>query len=131
MLTRKNSVFGHFLRSVSYCCQGNRKDLKSNPENHPTLKAIGKYWNHHGILAIEGKLKSIFVFTFCHITLEETLKKKIDLGSSKSSQDIDVPTKIVKDDSDIFASFIYHSFDNMIGSTLFPAAIWLVYQYFQ
>ena len=65
----------------------------------------------------------MFVFKFCHITLEEILKKIVNLESSKSCQDIDVPTKIVKGNSDIFASFICHSFGNMIGSTLFPAAI--------
>ena len=74
-------------------------------------------------MTIEGKLKGMFVFKFCHITLEEILRKIVNLESSKSCQDIDVPTKIVKGNSDIFASFICHSFDNMIGSTLFPAAM--------
>ena len=43
--------------------------------NDPDVKAILKYWNHCRILAIERKLKSNSVFTFCNITLEGKLKK--------------------------------------------------------
>ena len=46
--------------------------------NDPTLKAILKYWNHPRILAIDVNLENKFVFTFCHITSEEILKKAVN-----------------------------------------------------
>ena len=46
--------------------------------NDPSLKAILKYWNHYRILAIDVNLENKFVFTFCHITSEEILKKAVN-----------------------------------------------------
>ena len=46
--------------------------------NDPSLKAILKYWNHPRILAIDVNLENKFVFTFCHITSEEILKKAVN-----------------------------------------------------
>ena len=95
--------------------------------NDPTLKSILKYQNDPGILAREEKLKSNSVFTFCHITLEEILKEIGNLDFSKSSEDIIAPTQIIKENSDIFASFICESFSNMINSSIFPAALKLAH----
>ena len=43
------------------------------------------------------------------------------------SQDTDIPTKIIKQNSDIFASFICKSFNNMVDSSTFPAPFKLVH----
>ena len=61
------------------------------------MKAILKYHNHPSILAVEGKMKSNCIFPFRHITLEKILK---EIGKL---QYIDIQTKIIKENSDIFA----------------------------
>ena len=90
----------------------------------PTLKAILRYCKHTSILAIKRNIKSGPVFTFNHITKEEVIKeiKK----ASKASQEDDIPTKIIKENSDIFSNFIYQSFNNMIDVCIFPTSLKLV-----
>ena len=50
-----------------------------------------------------------------------------NLDTTKSSQDTDIPTKIIKQNSDIFASFVRKSFNNMIDSSTFPAPLKLAH----
>ena len=64
---------------------------------HPSLKAILKYYKHSSILAIKRKLKSGPVFTFNHVTKEDVIKEINNLNASKTSQEDDIPTKIIKE----------------------------------
>ena len=95
--------------------------------NDPTLKAILKFRNDPSILATEGNLKNNSVYTFCYITLVEILKEIGNLDISKSIQDIDVLAKIIKENLDIFTPFTCESFNNMINSSIFPAALKLAH----
>ena len=52
------------------------------------------------------------------------MKELSDLDISQSSQGIQ--TKIIKENSDTFASFKWESFSNMIDLSIFPAALKLV-----
>ena len=95
--------------------------------NDPTLRAIMKYRNHASVLAILDKYKNNSIFTFSHVTKVEVLKKKGDLDTTKLSQDTDIPTKVIKQNSDIFASFTCKTFNNIIDSSTFPAALKLTH----
>ena len=74
--------------------------------NDLTLKAIMKYRNHPSVLTILDKYRNNSIFTFSHVTKEEVLKEIGNLDATKSSQDTDISTKIIKRNSDIFVSFI-------------------------
>ena len=91
--------------------------------NDPTLRAIMKYRNHPIVLTILGKYKNNSIFTFSHVTKEKVLKEPGNLDTTKSSQDTGIPTKIIKQNSNIFASFMCKSFNNMIDSSTFPVAL--------
>ena len=95
--------------------------------NDPTLRAIMKYRNHPSVLTILDKYKNNSIFTFSHVTKEEVLKEIGNLDTTKSSQDTDIPTKVIKQNSDIFASFICKTFNNMVDSSTFPAALKLAH----
>ena len=41
----------------------------------------------------------------------------------KAFQETDIPSKIVKEIADLFANFIFQSFNNMIFTSIFPAAL--------
>ena len=73
--------------------------------NGVTLKVILENRNLPSFFALEVQLKIISMFTFCLITLEEILKEMCNLDTSKSSQDKDILRKVIKENSDIFASF--------------------------
>ena len=82
--------------------------------NGVTLKVILENRNLPSFFALEVQLKIISMFTFCLITLEEILKEMCNLDTSKSSQDKDILRKVIKGSSDIFASFICKSFNDLI-----------------
>ena len=88
--------------------------------NDPTLTAIIKSRNHPSVLTIPDKYKTNSIFTFSHVTKEEVLKEIGNLDATKLSQDTDIPRKIIKQNLDIFASFICKS-----------STIWLIHHYFQ
>ena len=86
-----------------------------------------KYRNHPSVSTILDKYKNNSIFIFSHISKEEVLKEIGNLYTTKSSQDTDIPTKIIKGNSDIFASFIRQSFNNLIDSSTFPASLKLAH----
>ena len=61
------------------------------------------------------KYKNNSIFTFSHVTKEEVLKEISNLDTTKSSQDTDILTKVIKQNLDIF----------------YYQSIWLIHQYFQ
>ena len=95
--------------------------------NNPTLRAIRKYQNHPSVLTILDKYKNNSIFTFSHVTKKEVLKEIGNLDTTKSSQDTDISTKIITQNSFIFASFTYKSFNNMIDSLAIPAVLKLAH----
>ena len=72
----------------------------------PTLKTILKYRKHASILPIKRRIKSGPVLTFNHITKEDVIKDIKNLGVSKPSQEENIATKIIKENSNIFSNFI-------------------------
>ena len=82
-----------------------------------------KYPKHPSILAIKRRIRSGPVFTFNHITKEDVIKEINNLDASKASQEDDIPTKIIKENSDIFSNFICQSFNNMIDVCIFPTSL--------
>ena len=54
------------------------------------------------------------VFSFRKVTYEEILNEINSLGTSKSTQSVDIPIKIIKNNADIFANFILQNFNNFI-----------------
>ena len=75
-----------------------------NNINDPVIKSSVKYRNHPSILKI-GEVcnrKKCSFFFFWHADKEEILS----LDSTKVSQYADIPTKVIKDNADIFSDFL-------------------------
>ena len=93
-----------------------------------TLRAILKYKNHPGIIAIQDKFKGGDVFYFRELEKEEIQREIQNLNNNnnnnnKASQHSDIPTKIIKSNSDIFSYFLYVSINSSIKSSLFPSCL--------
>ena len=93
-------------------------DSNSNLENvsDPIIKLILNYTDHSSILTIGEvcKEKSDSPFLFTGIGKEEILKEIENLDASKACQDTDVPTKILKENTDIFSDFLHASFNEFV-----------------
>ena len=133
ILTKDNSVakvlnnfFSNIVKTLGISDYMHSHPL-TNEVNDPTLRAIIKYRNHPSVLTILYKYKSNPIFTFSHVTKKEVLKEIGNLDTTKSSQDTDIPTKVITQNSDIFASFIDKTFNNMVDSSRFPAALKLAH----
>ena len=74
-------------------------------------------------MAIKRRIRSGPVFTFNHITKEDVIKEIKNVDASKTPQGDNIPTKIIKENSDIFSNFIYQSFNYMIDVCIFPTSL--------
>ena len=95
-------------------------DLISNDLNDPVLKSILKYKDNPSIKAIEKIAKPNRLFKFSNVEKREILNEIVNIAASKSCQDADVPTKIIKVTADIFEEFIHPAINTTINKNEFP-----------
>ena len=74
-----------------------------NNVRDPTLRDILKYKDHPSILAIQNNCKNEIKFAFEEMDLVSTEKEIHNLKINKASQSSDIPTKIIKENVDVFA----------------------------
>ena len=70
--------------------------------NDPVLKVIVRYRNQPNIVAIKKFCDSKSYFSFKNIQKEEIIKELNKLSINKAPKITDIPTKIVKENSDIW-----------------------------
>ena len=70
----------------------------------PVFKVILKYKNYLSILAIQKYSKNK-IFHFEEVNIGEVEKEMLKLDKTKASQKTDIPTRIIKENIDIFADF--------------------------
>ena len=93
------------------------------------MKAVIKYRLHPSIIAIKEKCVSSFSFSFSQVERDEIIKKINDeiikeinnLKTNKATQSIDIPTKLIKKNSDIFGDFIFENFNNSVFYLIFSS----------
>ena len=87
----------------------------------PLMKAIIKYRLHPSIIAIKEKCVSSFSFSFSQVERDEIIKEINNLKTNKATQSTDIPTKLIKENSDIFGDFIFENFNNSVFYSIFPS----------
>ena len=85
------------------------------------MKAIIKYRLHPSIIAIKEKCVSSFSFSFSQVERDEIIKEINNLKTNKATQSTDIPTKLIKENSDIFGDFIFENFNNSVFYSIFPS----------
>ena len=91
--------------------------------NDPLLKAIVRYRNHPSIVAIKKFCNSKSYFSFKNVQKEEILKELNNLNINKATQNTNIPTKILKENSDIFGDFIFSNFNCCINTSSYPSLL--------
>ena len=89
----------------------------------PVLKAIVKYRNHTSILTIGEVCKKNPQFSFRCVDKDEILKEILNLDASKACQDSDIPSRIIKENADIFTDILHSSFNSLIYQSEFPTIL--------
>ena len=88
----------------------------------PVSKAILKYKNHPSILAIQKYSKNK-TFHFKEVNFGEVEKEILKFDKTKASQKTDIPTRIIKENIDIFADFLCTSINSAIKSSSFLSSL--------
>ena len=117
-----NNFFGNIVKNLNIS-QYSDFDPIIEKVKDPTLKAILKYEKHPSILAIRTKCNRNGAFSFKEVSFKEIETEIRLLKLNKASQYSDIPTKIIKENSDIFSSFICESINNSIKSSIFPSCL--------
>ena len=89
--------------------------------SHPTLKAILKYKSHPSIVAINNLKKNLnFYFSVVNVDFLKEIKK---INPRKPIQRTDIPIKLLKENADIFASYLCDFFNQSIENSEFPSIL--------
>ena len=83
------------------------------------LNAIKTFEKHPIILKIK-KLNSGCRFSFEKVSLVDVKKVTRELDTTKASQLLDVPAKIIKRNADIFSEFFFVNINHPINNSTFP-----------
>ena len=83
-----------------------------------------KYRNHPSILRKKEVCHgSNANFSFSTVKRTQLLNEITQLNSSKASQITDIPTKVIKQNSNIFTGFILTSFNQSVANSIFPSSL--------
>ena len=88
----------------------------------PIARSIEQYKNHPSIVAIKRKSTNKY-FKFNSISKAEIEKEILNLDSSKACQDSDIPTKVIKLNSDIFTDALYSELNRSLETSVFPPSM--------
>ena len=86
----------------------------------PILKIISEYENHPSIQIINNAYKDKLIFVFSQEEREEIINEIRMLNPNKASQRSDIPTKIIKENAEIFTEIIHPCFSHCIETGTFP-----------
>ena len=86
---------------------------------NPVLRALKNYENHPSVKRIERNVeRRNFFFMFAFFTgIEQQLK---NLNPKKASHDTNIPTRILKGNSDLFAQFVLKNHNEVQTTSIFP-----------
>ena len=96
--------------------------MAENIQEH-VLKAIVQYRNHPSLLTIGKVCKKDLQFSFKCLDKDEILIEVLNLDALKACHDSDIPSRIIKENSDIFADVFHSSFNNSIYQSEFPSIL--------
>ena len=96
------------------------RPILSDLSDDPVLNAIENFSNHVSVLKIKEARPYSDCFSFKLVTIEDICKEILVLDASKATQKNDIPTKVIKNKSDIFPKFFQANLNNTIKTSTFP-----------
>ena len=99
------------------------KQIHRTSENisDPAIKAIVRYKTHPSIIAIKENCTSKSNFNSSFVEKVDILKEINMLQSNKATQNVNIRTKLIKGNADIFAEFVFISLNKCIEQSVFPS----------
>ena len=107
-----NSSFSNIVKNLNISRYSEFDPVIENIAD-PTFKAIFKYKDHPSKLAIQSHCEKE-TFRFLEVNIED---------KNKASQNSDIPIKIIKENLDIFVSFLCTNINSSFKSSSFPSCL--------
>ena len=98
-------------------------DTSFIPTEGLVQNAISKYRNHPSVLIIKEKNNMSGKFSFSLVQYDDILKKVRNLDTAKASKQTDIPTKILKHNSEYFAEYFYDNINYCTENSNFPSVL--------
>ena len=136
IISNRPIIYGQNLQVFSFTVRDNFfvnivPSLKISPkENYETdvkndneliLNYINKFENHPSIKVIKSRKKEEQTFTFDSVSYEEVISEIRKLQAGKTIKQNDIPTKILKENSDVFAIYFHKNINFCIENSIFPS----------
>ena len=99
----------------------NNFDTEFVKTENPVLNAVNKYKNHPSVIMIKEKIKPIEKFSFFPVQYDLVLRKIRNLDPSKSSQQTDIPTKVLNYNSKYFAGYFHEKINFCFENSCLPS----------
>ena len=90
------------------------------PDDQVT-NAVNKFRNHPIIIMMKNEKKYDQSFSFGPVPYDDVLKKVKTLDTTKASQQSNIPTKTLKQNSDYFAEYFNKNINQCISKSIFPS----------
>ena len=116
-----NNFFGNVMKNL-IIPKYSEYDPSIDRVESRTIRAILKYRNHPSILAIRERKKAQISFCF-KVSIEEIQKEILNLKNKKASQKSDIPTTIIKENSDIYGKVLCSVINDSIKSFTFLSCL--------
>ena len=72
---------------------------------------------------MQRKKKETCWFSFSKAAKEDIFRDILNIDVCKACQDTDIPFKIIKENADIFASFLHSTFNMSVTNSEFPSVL--------
>ena len=95
-------------------------------DNETILNCINKFKNHPSIKVIKSRKKEEQTFTSNYVSHEQFFNETRKLQTTKMTQQNDIPTKILKENSELFARYFHKNVDFCIENSIFPSDLRVV-----
>ena len=117
-----NEFFSNIITTLGIPQYNETKPVSHNIVG-PLIKGIMNYRFHPSIVAIKKICNSGLPFSFFQVERHEIMKDINNFKTNKATQSANIPTKPIKENSDIFGDFIFGNYNNCVFSSIFPNSL--------
>ena len=99
----------------------NNFDTEFVKTENSVLIAVNKYKNHPSVIMIKEKIKPFEKLSFFPVQYDDVLRKIRNLDPSKSSQQTDIPIKILNYNYEYFAGYFHENINFCLENSCLPS----------
>ena len=109
-----NEFFSNIITTLGIPQYNEKEPVSHHNRGDPLIKAIMKYRFHHSFIAIKKNCNAGLSFSFSQVERDKIMKEINILKANKATQNTDIATKLIKENSDIFGDFVLENYNSSL-----------------